>query len=238
MTIGQREIPVLMLTSNVEALRYEFAAVCAQFVDPGKNGEERDMLIKEPAGWWNNWKNLLGNAVHDKTPYSVLGELLTYEKLIDEGITPVWSAVNKSTHDIETGRFSFEVKSTVNRYDNTVKINSQFQLQTNSKPLYLVFCRFEPSENGFSLTDAVNRLVTKGADEERLNTALNSMGFESGSSARKQKYKVLEMRKYITGGSFPRIDAASFQNGKIPPAITKITYEIDLTGLDYENWNL
>ncbi|WP_234703380.1 PD-(D/E)XK motif protein [Metabacillus indicus] len=236
-TIENKEVPVLLLTSDVESLRYEFAAVCAQFVDPGEDGRERRRLISEPASWWNNWKTLLGNAVHEKTPYSVLGELKTLEKLLDEGCTPVWAAKNRSTQDIEAGGCSYEVKATLNRYDNTVKINSQFQLQTNNKPLYLVFCRFEPSDNGISVSDMVNMLVSKGADENILNEGLSTMGFEPGSSARNEKYKLLEIRKYHAGKGFPRIDASSFKEGKLPHEITKITYEIDLTGLEYSNWN-
>lgn len=238
MMIGQKETTLLLLTSTIESLRYEFASVCAQFVDPGKEGLERRKLINNPTEWWNRWKTLLGNAVQEKTTYSILGELFTYEKLLKEGHAATWSALKQATHDLETQESSYEVKSTVSRYGASVIMNSQFQLQSTGKDLNLVFCRFEQSDMGNSIADMVDRLAALGVERELLNYGLEKMGLEDGSSARNEKYKLLEMRKYRVDDTFPSISASSFVNNKIPEAVIQIVYTIDLIGLEYENWLL
>jgi hypothetical protein len=65
---------LLILGSQNESYRQKFASICSQFVEPGLNGCQRADLIKDPLKWWNNWKNLIGNAVIEKHPYSVLAE--------------------------------------------------------------------------------------------------------------------------------------------------------------------
>lgn len=236
MSIGGIETPLLLLTSTIESLRYEFASVCTQFVDPGKDGLERYKIINNPSEWWSRWKELLGNSVQEKTTYSVLGEMLAYEMLIIEGKKPNWSALKGSTHDIEMEEASYEIKSTINRYDAIVTINSQFQLQYTGKELNLIFCRFEQSEIGISTLDMVERLVSKGVERELLNKGLNKMGLEQGCSARLEKYKLLEIRKYSVDNSFPTINANSFLDHKLPKGVIQITYKVDLIGLKYENW--
>ncbi|MBP3966251.1 PD-(D/E)XK motif protein [Paenibacillus lignilyticus] len=240
-TIGDKEIPLLLLTSTAESLRLEFSSVCAQFIDPGINGFERERLIANPTEWWGKWKMLLGNSVQEKSVYSILGEMLAFEQLIIEGKTPIWSALTQSTHDIETETGSYEVKSTIVRYGATVTINSQFQLQlqqTAGTELKLIFCRFEQSEIGISVSDVVERLASRGIDKKQLNLGLEKYDLEEGCSARNEKYKLLEIRKYSIDNSFPSITANSFVDSKIPEAIREINYKIDLIGISYENWVL
>jgi hypothetical protein len=234
--IGNDERTLLLLTSSIESSRNEFASVCAQFIDPGTGGTERMKLINNPAGWWNKWKTLLGNSVEEKATYSILGEILAYEKLISDGKNPVWSALKRSTHDLEMEDCSFEVKSTINRYETTVTINSQFQIQDTGKETSLIFCRFEPSETGISISDMVDRLVSRGIERELLNNGLEHMSLEEGCSARLEKYRLLEMRKYSINDSFPSINATSFKGDKIPEAVIQIIYKVDLISLEYENW--
>lgn len=234
--IDNTELQLLLLTSSIESLRYEFASVCAQFVDPGQNGAERIKILENPSKWWERWRSLLGNSIHDKAVYSVLGEMMVYEKLLRAGHDPSWTAINKATHDIELEDCSFEIKSTISRYDTTVTINSQFQLQKTGKNLYLVFCRFEESKIGICIADIVERLVSLGVSRKSLDKELEKIGLEVGCSARMEKYKLLEMRKYIVDDSFPSITAKSFKNNKIPESIIQVTYKIDLQNINYHNW--
>jgi hypothetical protein len=236
MIVDGAENQLLLLTSSIESLRYEFASVCAEFLEPGGSGIERKKIIENPLSWWEKWRTLLGNSVKDKSVYSVLGELLTYEKLIDKGLKPNWAGPNGATHDIELKDSSYEVKSTIKRYDTIITINSQFQLQWIDKDINIIFCRFEESNLGDSINDVVDRLSSKGITREQIDRLLIKMGFELGSSSRLKKYKLLEMRRYKTDESFPAISAKSFKNGKIPDSIIQLTYSIDLAGISYENW--
>lgn len=231
--IGQTELNLLILSSSLEQLRYEFASICAHFADPGKLGEYRRELINNPTEWWTKWKLLLGNAVSDKKTYSIIGEMLTLEKLIDSGEKPVWSATKRATHDIELESSCFEVKSTLSRQEMIVTISSQFQLQQSNYNTWLVFCRFEPTNLGVSVDDLVDRLAAKGMSRIELNEALENMGLEEGSSARSEKYKLLEMKKFLIDENFPIIDPNLYSGNT---RIKKITYQIDLQGLDCTDW--
>ena len=72
---GKQDKYLILLCSN-RKLRYEFAMVCTQFVDPGLNGSDRNILINNPLGWWKKWQELLGDIISKKEPYSLIAEML------------------------------------------------------------------------------------------------------------------------------------------------------------------
>ena len=45
----------LILLCTLDNLRYEFAALSAQFLDPGENGDYRKRIIEDPLSWWKQW---------------------------------------------------------------------------------------------------------------------------------------------------------------------------------------
>lgn len=238
MLIEGSEEKLILLTSDVEELRNEFATVCAQFCDTGVNGSERNSIVKDPYTWWIKWKELLGNSVYNKITYSVLGEMLVFEQVLKRGLAAEWTALKKATHDIETEDESFEVKSTIKRYESTITINSQYQLTKTDKDLSLIFCRFEPSSQGMSINDVVDSLVNIGMNRNSIDGGLEKLGYELGCNARKDKYILHEIRQYIIDDKFPQINSASFVENKMPDSIIKLIYEVDLNGLKYKTWEL
>lgn len=232
---GKLEKKYLVLSCMKDSLRYEFATVCAQFVEPGKDGIDRKNLICDPLNWWKQWRELMGNAISKKDAYSVIAEMLALDEVFKIDNTVEWTAVNSGSHDIEGKNSSFEVKSTVKRYGASITISSQHQLQ-NLKRLYLYFCRLEQSKEGISINDMKDKLVSDGYDKEKIEHQLFQLGYEKGASVREEKYKILEKRKYEVDDKFPRVVASSFKNDRIPDAVTQITYTIDLDGLEYDIW--
>ena len=235
MSIGGKERNLLLLFSCHEYLRNEFASVCTQFVDPGKDGHDRNALLSDPLLWWTKWKCLLGNVIADRTPYSVLCELLVLEHIYSSDNTAQWSATKSGTHDIEADQRSYEVKSTIKRYGAEITISGQFQLLT-PKPLDLYFCRVEESPAGFSINDMVRKLIDAGYDGGLIEHQLAVQGYELGSSARNTKYNILEKRIYHVDDSFPKITEVSFKGDKIPNGISHITYTVELENIPYTTW--
>ena len=222
----------LRLECNGKEYRNEFAVVCAQFLEPGTNGEERARLLESPWAWWIRWRELLGNAIREKKPYSVLGELLALERLLAAGEAPEWLGPERNSHDIEARAASYEVKSTVSKYSSTFHVAGQFQLrETVGKKLYIVFQRFEPSTSGESINSVVARLKSNGHDISPVERALSRLGYEMGTSDRNITYQLLQSTKYLVDGSFPRITDSSFVAGLVPNGIVSIEYEVDLAGL-------
>lgn len=227
----------LFLASADRTLRYEFSSVCAEFADPGDDGSKRRMLTEEPLRWWEGWRELLGNAVSDKEPYSVIAEMMVLDTLLSRHAHVTWAAAYGGSHDIEGPDGSYEVKSTLRKYESNVTISSHHQLgRDRKKSLSLYFCRMEKSVHGVSINDMAGQLVRDGYPGDMLERQLGHMGYKQGTSGRDRRYKCLEKRKYPVDDSFPRITADSFINGVMPEGITKIEYTVDLDGLDYSEW--
>lgn len=235
LAIGGKEKKYLILRCALDSLRYEFATVCAQFIEPGINGIDRKNLLADPLAWWKQWRELLGNAIFQRKPYSVIAEMIVLDELYIHDNTIEWSAVHAGSHDIEGNQESYEVKSTIKRYGATITIAGQHQLQS-MKRLLLYFCRLEQSKMGVSINDMKDKLVSDGYDKEKIEQQLYQLGYEYGSSVREEKYKVLEKRKYEVDDKFPKITKSSFKNDHIPESVIQITYTIDLDGLEYTVW--
>lgn len=233
--IDGKKMNLLMLTLKKDMSRDKFANLCTNFCDPGENGNKRAEITNSPEEWWRSWKELIGNKSKTSEPYSVLGEMIAVEYLLERGYSPSWTGVQGNTHDIELKDSFYEIKSTLHRYGTSISINSIFQLEKANKELYLIFCRFEESEKGRSIEDVFHSLIDKGYSESELEEILYKKNLERGRTARYQAYNLLEMKKYIVDHNFPRITHSSFKEDRLPKGIVSITYEVSLEGLNYEN---
>ena len=126
----------LVLSSSFEEYRYEFASLCAEFVEPGEDGKNRSSLLSDPYGWWNKWKELIGNTSRDQRVYNVIAEMMVLLNKVNEDSSTEWAATRSGSHDKECAEESCEVKSTIKRYGATVTISGQHQLE-HEKRLWL-----------------------------------------------------------------------------------------------------
>ena len=225
----------LILSSAFEEYRYQFAALCAEFVNPGINGEKRRELLENPYKWWLKWKELVGNTNREQKVYNVIAEMLAINYKLQSDSSTEWAATRMGSHDIECSDESCEVKSTLKRYGAEITISGQHQLE-HFKRLFLYFCRMEESLEGVSINEMKEILVEAGYDEGKLEIELERQGFERGASIRNKKYKVLEKRKYEVDDSFPRITKEAFKGDRYADAIIHIEYTVDLDGIEYTTW--
>lgn len=229
-------IDLLCLGSFNVDIENEFATFCAQFVEPGENGENRKKVLENPSKWAENWSKLMGNTISSKKAYDVLAELIVYYHLLLEGIDVTWTAAINGTNDLESEKESFEVKSTISRYNNSITVSSEFQLNPLKK-LYLYFCKFEESPIGVSINDMVSLLKKKGIEDTILEERLIKLNLEKGVKARNVKYKMIENRCYEVDDNFPRITSNSFVGGQKPLGIGHIVYDLDLDVIkNYTTW--
>lgn len=226
---------VLLLTCENNEQRYEFASIAAVFLDPGKDGIDRKTLETEPLSWWLKWKDLIGNASVDKSIHSIVGELLALKYIAEAdsgGSLPVWTGAKGQSVDIEHKDESFEVKTTTNKYENIVTVNSQFQLSSvfNAD---LIFVRVEEVSSGITLNNLIENLVNYGFIREELEENMNRLGVPEYSSVREKNFAVLEGKIYKVAEKFPaeKLKEALGEAGK---HILKMQYTVDLTGIEYE----
>lgn len=232
-------IHVLMLTSSSEFEDSPFAAVCSEFVSPGQNGSLREELISNPVGWWQEWKALLGNRNTNDCIYDVVGELLSFKYLIENDCKPTWNGPEKATYDIDCSNHYVEVKSSVVRSRKSVTLSNKFQLDPPpGSTLSLIFCQFEPAQDGLCINSLVDDISTHGYSKDALEEKLRKLGYPKGKSARARKYLIHSMTEYVVDESFPAIRPSSFAEGKWPDEIEALTYTISLDSGSLNGHNL
>lgn len=231
MSVGNEETETyLVLSCRLSGENYseKFATMCDDFIDPGTDGYKRIAIINDPFSWWSEWKKLIGNVSSDKKPYSILGELISFDHLLKAGEEPIWEGADSGTVDIRARNFDCEVKSTTIRSNRSVSVSSIHQLDGRDKPLHLYHCCFERSDSGISINDMLTRLRSHGADMDGLERRLESLGYSRGSSGRMIKYRLLTMNDYLVDDSFPKITLDSFRDAVLPLGIESITYIVSL----------
>jgi hypothetical protein len=222
---------LLYLSCENSDLRNYFASFCVSFIDE----ENIDEVVRDPLGWWQNWSQLLGNRKYDKKPYSLLSELIAVKSLYVDNKELVWGGPDFRSHDIELGEFDVEVKSTLLKSKTEITISSLYQFDFQKK-LFLYFIRLEKAKEGLNINILVKDLIALGYDKNDLESKLMQMGYPSGSSAREINYTILEKRKYAVDSNFPRITLDSFKENHLFESITKITYDINLSNLEFTEW--
>lgn len=223
---------ILFLTCDKEDIIEPFAALCAELITPGNNGELRKELENNPVAWWSQWKELLGNKNVDFRAYDVLGELWVLKYLTEHGEQAEWNGPNGATYDIDCSGYFAEVKSTTARNKRQITLSNLFQLDPpNGEKLYLILCQFESAQTGISINSLVHDLVQLGYSSDGLNEKLSKLGLEKGKTARKRNYIVHAVTKYEVDDKFPAIRPSSFINGSLPEGVMSITYNVTLDGL-------
>lgn len=226
----------LLLTTNKEEIKEQFAALCAELLNPGENGELRKEIINNPASWWIQWKELLGNKNVDLRVYDVLGELWVLKHLAASGEAAEWGGPNGATYDIDCDEYFAEVKSTVARKKRQITLSNLFQLDPpEGKELFLYLCQFETAQSGISIDSLVKELEQLGYNALDLNTKLEKLGLEKGKTARRRNYMLHAVTKYKVDEKFPAIRDNSFKGDMCPAGVISITYTVSLDGIKGEN---
>ena len=223
---------LLELITNKVDLIEEFSLVCFDIINKLDNEKVNEDIIEKANKWWNEWKKLLGNVLKSERDYDFLGELLALNYVLNEDSNAKYS--NLASHDIELPQYSIEVKSTTEKYNAEIHVNSQYQLENNTeRPLKLIFIRLEKSQIGYSIKDVIESLKTKNYDINSFTRIENI-----GTSSINEKYRILEARLYNIDDKFPKITLKSLKNDELPKGIVKIEYIVDLDDIDYESINL
>lgn len=223
---------LLELITNKTDLIEEFSLVCFDFINKFDNEKVNENIIEKANKWWEEWKRLLGNVLKRERDYDFLGELLALNYVLNEDANATYS--NLASHDIELPQYSIEVKTTTEKYNAEIHVNSQYQLENNTDmPLKLIFVRLEKSQIGYSINDVIESLKLKNYDINSLNRLE-----KIGTSSINEKYRILEARLYNIDDKFPKITLNSLKNNELPKGIIKIEYIIDLDDIDYETINL
>jgi hypothetical protein len=187
----------------------------------------------------DRWRELLQAEFTGKPEISkvigLFGELWQLREIVrlNSNAISCWVGPNGTRHDIVADTISLEVKASQTRFGRFVEIHSHDQLEPPpGGQLYLATMKLEQTNGeGESLPGLVESIVALGVNRDHLITLISRTGVTPGNLALSSdiSFHVVENRIYAVTGNFPRITSESFVNGKVPPGILKLNYQIDLT---------
>ncbi|MEP3428352.1 MAG: PD-(D/E)XK motif protein [Roseibium sp.] len=190
-------------------------------------------------GTIEDFRNLLARNPEGEVPLSRIGGLVG-ELVILECLTNLrpaaldgWTGPAGQRHDFRRRNTAIEVKSSLRSDASRVTINGPEQLLPPSNGhLYLAHVRIERVDGGTLSVAALHRtIVGHGADEFVLDEALEKLGCRNAQAdewnAASFMLEGIDIYNVVAG--FPSITPASFHSGVLPPGITALSYEIDLT---------
>ncbi|RYL92394.1 PD-(D/E)XK motif protein [Sporolactobacillus sp. THM19-2] len=234
---------LLLLSCPDEDLRIEFAGVCAVFLETGTDNRRRIELTANPLKWWNDWKKLIGNKNVEKPVHGVLGELIILYYLKKTGYKineNNWTGPEGESVDITLKEKSYEVKTSLIKYNNIVTISSQFQLN-HKNPLSLILVKLEDigtetsGKNIVNIDYLLHQLGQIGFNKNIISRKISKLGFKEFSTDRKRQFRLLNITEYPVDSNFPYIDVESLCKTETINRILQLTYKIDLTGLKSRN---
>jgi len=230
------------MTLNDEDLSQSFSIMCYDLVQRSSKGisvqDALQIFLTALSHWADLFKQKLSGGLTRPETIGLLGELLVLKHLIINRsvnlltIIKGWRGPDGDARDIGFNGSRIEVKTQLSTKAITLKISSLDQLDDNGDKLYVVLNRISPAENGHSLIEAVNKVITL-LGHNRLAVSeferkLELASFDHNSIFAKEKFGLDQTVIYLVNESFPRLTP---QN--VPQGIFSVCYEI--RGIDLEN---
>lgn len=208
----------------------KFAYIASEFIDL----ENRDNLLHNPYSWIDAWNEMFGNSKKKYMISDVVAELAAFKEVYKLNKTAKWVGPKDGTHDIVYEGGVVEVKSTTNKKNNYVSINSQFQINPDENER-LFFVRLEPKPYAESIDSLVESLVQMGYSKSELEDNLSHMGYRAGNRTRKQTYDVLSIYSYkVDEDHFPVIALDDLNSLSGVKNIIGFKLTLDLSAVPYE----
>lgn len=208
----------------------KFAYIASEFIDL----ENRENLLHNPYSWIDAWNEMFGNSKKKYMISDVVAELAAFKEVYKLNKTAKWVGPKDGTHDIVYEGGVVEVKSTTNKKNNYVSINSQFQINPDENEK-LFFVRLEPKPYAESIDTLVETLEQMGYSRSELEDNLSHMGYRAGNRTRKQTYDVLSIYSYkVDEDHFPVIALDDLNSLSSVKNIIGYKFTLDLSAIPYE----
>ena len=189
----------------------------------------------------DRWRELLerefGQHPGMETIVGLFGELWQLREIVRENPAALscWTGPSGARHDIAAGSIALEVKTTRARGARIFEIHGHDQLEPPlGGRLYLAGMQIEQTTvaAGQSIPDLADSIIALGANRHDLLTSISQAGVGPGdiNYLSAFRFTVREVRIYSVEGDFPRITLDSFVGRSLPPAVVRLSYQLDLSG--------
>jgi hypothetical protein len=184
------------------------------------------------------WRELLerqrGALLGREQLAALMAELLVLERLVQRHGRAIegWVGPEKSVHDFICGNVDVEVKSSLRTAGRVIEVHDLAQLEAPAGgKLFLNFTklRFAPGR-GRSVPEIVDHIAETCSDKPQLFERLALAGYDpvDRTAYEQSTFEVVEDLWYLIDEGFPRLTRRSFVPDQPPPAVTKISYTLDL----------
>lgn len=213
-----------------------FAELCQQILSRISTGRNPADAV---ASTIHDFRELLADpkaqTVDESSIGGLIGELLFLLKITRNGAgsASAWTGPMGQRHDFRTSNGSVEVKTSLRKATTHIHIHGIEQLSAPAgAPLWLAHFRIERAASGrLSVSALFDELVAQGVAPEELSARLAVIGCNDPYSPvwNAFSYELEAFDLYAVTGSFPKLDAASFQGGIVPLGVSGLEYQIDLS---------
>lgn len=182
---------------------------------------------------WRKLVEIASRDLNENTIIGAFGELWQLSHLVSISPSAIdyWRGPEKYPQDIIGPGGALEVKSRTVK-SRIVTINSLLQLADPGCPLLLVVQSLARHDGGHSLTELVEKMIHRGADQSLLLDKLALLGIDIDASlANERRYIVEDEVGFFIDDYFPRLTPTAI-NRPLCPAITRVAYDLDLNQLD------
>jgi len=199
--------------------------------------EYADLFVRYFLKWGAFFEKQSSATLSPEVLKGLFGELIYLKKLLSNSNSEIdeilnsWRGPYDNVRDFVFDKSEFELK-TINQSNNSVKISSEFQLDSDElKNIFLVVISLEINAvNGVHLKDLINKIKIKiyekfGDISIFLNAlAQKGLNFNNLDQYNDSKFVVKEMKTYdATTEIFPKLCRSS-----IPESIYQVNYKIKL----------
>ena len=182
----------------------------------------------------DRWRALLavrrGTRLSLTEQMSLFAELTVLDLVTRGGALPAawWRGPRREPHDIVTPARAFEVKA-VGRTSSTVTIHGVDQLEPPGRPLALVLVEVVEAEDGRSLPDLVDGVLSRVDDLGDALWSLTAAGFDRAEPEHyPERFTVEDIGHLEVTDEVPRIVASSFGPTGAPTGLSRLQYRLDL----------
>lgn len=164
----------------------------------------------------------------------IIGELLVLERLLDTSplAWQAWKGPLGDRHDFRTAVNAIEVKTSLGKGNQRIKISSLDQLAPpTGGELTLAHVQLESAASGgLTLSVVAERCFTKASSSQEIRRLLSELGFAllDDDEQSNQAFNLEGMRLFAVQDDFPRLTSAQLIDGRLPKGIASLNYIVDL----------
>jgi hypothetical protein len=215
-------------------LTEEFTTLCAEVMVAVESDPDRPLRALRRV--LSRWRSLLAGSSQKLTTHALVGlfgELIVLRRLLDAdgGAVAWWFGPTGAVHDFRHGLRALEVKTSLITEGTSVHIHGVDQLEPpENGELALAWLRVRRSADGRSVPDLLNEVKAVADEPDLVDARVRALGYDHVDRPHYDAVRLtlVEETNFRVDGEFPRVTRAMLRGAANDPAVSELTYAIDL----------